>query len=230
MKNEGLILNIETATTVCSVALSKGNTIIGAEELDEGFTHAENLHVFIDRILKKAGYKPGDLDAVALSSGPGSYTGLRIGSSTAKGLCFALGIPLITISTLELLAASVHPPDDVINICPMMDAGRMEVYCAVFNRKLEQIRPVHALIIDEDSIKQFFDLSPLLFLGQGMEKARDILKGIKGGYFEEGIKPSASKMAGLSAKAFLEEKFTQIHDFEPFYLKNFVAGKPKKQA
>lgn len=228
MKNEGLILNIETATTVCSVALSLGNSVLASEELDAGYTHAENLHIFIDRVLKKADKTTSDLEAVALSSGPGSYTGLRIGSSTAKGLCFALNIPLITIGTLQLIAASANPGNDVRFICPMIDAGRMEVYTCIFDRDLNQLMPVRAFIIDENSVKEFSDYSPILFLGQGMEKAKNLLETLPSSHLENGIRPSAKNMVGLTANAFRLQNFTQVHDFEPFYLKNFIAGKPKK--
>jgi tRNA threonylcarbamoyladenosine biosynthesis protein TsaB len=226
MKNEALLLHIETATTVCSVALSRGSDILAVRELDAGYTHAENLHLFIDQVLKEAQHTPSDLDAVSLSSGPGSYTGLRIGSSTAKGLCFALNIPLITLGTLQIMAAGIGP-HRYSHICPMIDAGRMEVYTAAFKRDLEQVVPVQALIIDEKAIQDLRRLAPVLFIGQGMEKAKHLLERVEGAAFKEGIRPSARHMISLGVDAFEKSRFTQVRDFEPFYLKNFVAGKAK---
>ncbi len=228
MTSEGLILNIETATTVCSVSVSRGQEILAVKELDAGYTHAENLHVFIQQLISETGSSPQKLDAVALSMGPGSYTGLRIGSSTAKGLCFALHIPLITIDTLQLMAWSVR--DKVATggfICPMIDAGRMEVYTSVFDMDLKPAIPVQALILDNRS-KDFFSKWPvILFAGQGMEKARTLLEQVKGSTFADAIRPSARHMAVLSAEAFRDGRFAPIRDFEPFYLKNFVAGRHK---
>ncbi len=228
MNAEPLILNIETSTTMCSVAVSKGEELLASRAIDTGYTHAENLHLFISEALKSAGCSPQHLSAVALSSGPGSYTGLRIGSSSAKGLCYALSIPLITINTLQLMASTITQKDDDADvICAMLDAGRMEVYTAVFDKSLVMQGQTQALVLDKTSIEYFRKWPRITFGGSGMEKARMLLEKLKGSEFVPGVKPLAENMAVLSTKGFRSKNFTQISDFEPFYLKNFMAGKKK---
>lgn len=229
MKNEVLILNLETATTVCSVALSQGSQVLAHRELNKGYTHAENLHVFIDEVLKEAGVQPRQLQAVAVSAGPGSYTGLRIGSSTAKGLAFSLGIPFIALNTLQVLAYAIsekHPLGS--HLCPMLDAGRMEVYTAVYDAGLRLTTPVQAMILTEENTGIFKQFPRLVFGGEGMEKASSLLKT----WFPEAeqmpdLRPSALYMPDLSLAAYNAREFSDIADFEPFYLKNFIAGKKK---
>jgi tRNA threonylcarbamoyladenosine biosynthesis protein TsaB len=222
-----LLLNIETATTVCSVALSDAEKVLASEETDNGYTHAENLHVFINSVLKKAGKKPNDLSAVAVSKGPGSYTGLRIGVSAAKGLAFALQVPLISIDTLQLMSAAVKEKAGNALLCPMIDARRMEVYTALYDDSLKQVRSTEALIVDEGTVKQFSGTATVFF-GNGMQKCRHILEQLPNAVFAENIVPSARFMPVLAMQKFNSKQFEDVSSFEPFYLKEFMAGKKKK--
>lgn len=221
----GYILNIETATKNCSVAIAKdGKTIFCKEIAEEGYSHAERLHVFIEEIIKEAGITIKDLIAVAVSQGPGSYTGLRIGVSAAKGLCYALDIPLIAIDTLQALASQVTILSGFI--IPMIDARRMEVYSAIFAPTLEKKREVLAEIIDENS---FGDLEETLyFVGDCAEKCQSVLK--KDNYvFLADIKyPSANDMSALSYEKFKINDTVDVAYFEPYYLKDFMTTAPKK--
>ena len=221
----GYILNIETATKNCSVALAKeGKTIICKEIAEEGYSHAERLHVFIEEIIKEAGITLNDLSAIAVSQGPGSYTGLRIGVSAAKGLCYALDIPLIAVDTLQALAAQVTISSGLI--IPMIDARRMEVYSAIFSPTLEKKREVLAQIIDENS---FEDLQgTVYFVGDCAEKCQSVLN--KDNYvFLEDIKyPSAKEMSALSYEKFKINDTVDVAYFEPYYLKDFMITAPKK--
>lgn len=218
-----IILSIETATTVCSVALSKDGSVIGSREINEGFVHAEKLTVFIQEILKEAQLEAAQLSAVAVSSGPGSYTGLRIGASVAKGLCYALDLPLISVPTLEAMALgaiSLYPNDAFY--CPMIDARRMEVYCALFDAELNIISPVEAKIIDAGFMSGFS--RPIICFGDGSDKAKTLPE-IKHQFVE--CLPSAANVSVLAEKKFAMNAFENVSLFEPFYLKEFVAG-PKK--
>ena len=221
----GYILNIETATKNCSVALAKdGKTIFCKEIAQEGYSHAERLHVFIEEIIKIAGIAFKDLSAIAVSQGPGSYTGLRIGVSAAKGLCYALNIPLIAVDTLQALASQVTISSGLI--IPMIDARRMEVYSAFFSPTLEKKREVLAEIIDENS---FEDLQETLyFVGDCAVKCKSVLN--KENYvFLEDIKyPSAKEMSALSYKKFKINDTVDVAYFEPYYLKDFMITAPKK--
>jgi tRNA threonylcarbamoyladenosine biosynthesis protein TsaB len=221
----GYILNIETATKNCSVALAKdGKTIFCKEIAQEGYSHAERLHVFIEEIIKEAGITFKDLSAIAVSQGPGSYTGLRIGVSAAKGLCYALDIPLIAVDTLQALASQVTISSGLI--IPMIDARRMEVYSAFFSPTLEKKREVLAEIIDENS---FGDLQETLyFVGDCAEKCKSVLN--KDNYvFLEDIKyPSAKEMSALSYEKFKINDTVDVAYFEPYYLKDFMITAPKK--
>lgn len=219
------ILNIETATKNCSVALAKeGKTILCKEIAEEGYSHAERLHVFIEEIIKEAGISLKDLSAIAVSQGPGSYTGLRIGVSAAKGLCFALDIPLIAVDTLQALAAQVTVSSGLI--IPMIDARRMEVYSAIFAPDFERKREVLAEIITENS---FEDLEETLyFVGDCAEKCKAILTA-KNHVFLENIKyPSAKEMSALSYEKYKINDIVDVAYFEPFYLKDFLITAPKK--
>lgn len=218
------ILHIETSTTVCSVGLSKGNELIGYKETDDGYTHAENLHIFIQDVLKETDTDIHTLQAIAVSKGPGSYTGLRIGVSAAKGLAYALNVPLISVDTLKTMAtlASQQLPD--YYYVPMIDARRMEVYCECFDLSLNSISPVQALILNDDSI-QMFDLKhPVCFFGNGMSKAKTLLSQIPDAFFIENLKPSVLGMTGMALQKYLKKEFEDVAYFEPFYLKDFVAG------
>ena len=219
------ILNIETATKNCSVALAKeGKTILCKEIAEEGYSHAERLHVFIEEIIKEAGISLNDLSAIAVSQGPGSYTGLRIGVSAAKGLCFALGIPLIAVDTLQVLASQVNVTEGLI--IPMIDARRMEVYSAIFNPKFDKKREILAEIIDQNSFSDTGE--KLYFVGDCAEKCKSVL--IKENHlFLEDIKyPSAKEMSILSYQKFKTNDTVDVAYFEPYYLKDFMVTTPKK--
>jgi tRNA threonylcarbamoyladenosine biosynthesis protein TsaB len=226
-----LILNIETATTVCSVSVSRNDEIITYEEVNGGYTHAENLHVFIKEVMLQAGIKFQDLHAIAVSKGPGSYTGLRIGVSAAKGLAYALGIPLIAVDTLQIMAQGVLANiDEECVLSPMIDARRMEVYCAVYNTSLETLLPVNALIVNLDTIQKFKAKNKIVFFGDGMPKCREILQTLPGSLFIEEIYPSSEHMAKLVYKAYKDKRFEDVAYFEPYYLKEFLITAKKKPA
>ena len=218
------ILNIETATKNCSVSLAKnGETILCREIAEQGYSHAEKLHVFIEEILKETSITVRDLKAVAVSKGPGSYTGLRIGVSTAKGLCYALGIPLISIDTLQVLAQQVVVENGLI--IPMIDARRMEVYSAVFDNHHAKIKEVQAEILTESSYVECPE--PLYFVGDCQEKCKTVMKGFNFHFLPEIIFPSANEMSSLSYAKFLKNDFEDVAYFEPFYLKDFMVAKSK---
>jgi tRNA threonylcarbamoyladenosine biosynthesis protein TsaB len=216
------ILNIETATKNCSVALAKdGKTILCKETSELGYSHAEKLHVFIEEIIAEAGISLNDLNAIAVSSGPGSYTGLRIGVSAAKGLSFALNIPLISVDTLTSLANQVAFSDGFI--IPMIDARRMEVYCAIFNSDKEMIRKVEAEILTENSFKDISE--KIYFVGDATEKAKSVLTKANFVFLDNIIFPSAKEMSAISFKKFNENQLEDVAYFEPYYLKDFIFAK-----
>ena len=220
------ILNIETATKNCSVSLAKDGEIVALKELNEGgFSHAEKLHEFISEVISIANVSFSELIAVAVSKGPGSYTGLRIGVSAAKGLCFALDIPLISVNTLTSLAHSVSISDGFK--IPMLDARRMEVYAAVFDANNTLKEDVSATIINEDSFKEFLDKNNVYFFGDGADKCKDILAH-KNAYFIDNKFPSAQDMALLSFEKYKKSDIENVAYFEPFYLKDFVVTTSKK--
>jgi tRNA threonylcarbamoyladenosine biosynthesis protein TsaB len=216
------ILNIETATKNCSVALAKdGETILCKEIAELGYSHAEKLHVFIKEIVDEAGIELSNLSAVAVSQGPGSYTGLRIGVSTAKGLCYALDVPLIAIDTLTSLSNQASLQDGVI--IPMIDARRMEVYSAIFNSKNEMLREVKAEVLTEDSFSDF--LETVYFIGDSNEKAKSVLTKSNFVFLDEFYYPSAKEMSELSFLKFQNSDFVDVAYFEPYYLKDFMFAK-----
>ncbi|MBP4136565.1 tRNA (adenosine(37)-N6)-threonylcarbamoyltransferase complex dimerization subunit type 1 TsaB [Flavobacterium geliluteum] len=220
------ILNIETATKNCSVSIAKnGETILCKEIAEEGYSHDEKLHVFIEDIVKEAAISMQDLVAIAVSQGPGSYTGLRIGVSAAKGLCFALDIPLIAIDTLQTLASKVNSKDG--KIIPMLDARRMEVYSAIFNSNLEKERAVQAEIITENSFSDFEET--LYFVGDCAEKCKPFL--VKDNFiFLEDIKyPSAREMSKISYEKYKISDTVDVAYFEPYYLKDFMMTTSSKK-
>jgi tRNA threonylcarbamoyladenosine biosynthesis protein TsaB len=224
------ILHIETATTVCSVAISHKQELIFTRELNAGFTHAENLHVFIEQGLNESGLKPSQLSAIAVSKGPGSYTGLRIGVSSAKGLAYALRVPLISLGTLQVMAAgALSREKDHAVYCPMIDARRMEVYTALYDHELKPIRDVEALIVDETSVQHFAAYPAVYFFGEGMPKCQALLSQLGNARFIESVYPSAKFMVDLAYRKFIHKDFENLPYFEPFYLKDFIAGKKKKQ-
>lgn len=221
----GYILNIETATKNCSVALAKdGETIFCKEIAEEGYSHAERLHVFIEEIIKEAGITFKDLSAIAVSQGPGSYTGLRIGVSAAKGLCYALEIPLIAVDTLQSLASQVTVSSGLI--IPMIDARRMEVYSAVFTPNFEQKREVLAEIITENSFENFQET--LYFIGDCSEKCKLVLTKENFVFLDKVVYPSAKEMSVISFEKFKINDTVDVAYFEPYYLKDFMVTTSKK--
>jgi len=226
-----LILHIETSTNVCSIALSENGNCIFTKMNADGMSHAALLSVFIAEameFLKKSSKQP---DAVAVSSGPGSYTGLRIGVSTAKGLCYGLDIPLIAVSTLEVLTVQalklIEEAEDVL-LCPMIDARRMEVYAAFYNTKGQINREIAADIIDADSYSEILEKKLVYFFGNGAEKCKTTLTH-PNARFIDNLVPLAENMIALAEKAYNEKKFEDVAYFEPFYLKEFHTTAAKKQ-
>ncbi|AEH01244.1 tRNA (adenosine(37)-N6)-threonylcarbamoyltransferase complex dimerization subunit type 1 TsaB [Lacinutrix sp. 5H-3-7-4] len=220
-----IILSIETATTNCSVSLSKnGETLHLKEDFNNDFSHAERLHFLIEEVLKEAKIKKEELSAIAVSKGPGSYTGLRIGVSAAKGLCFALDIPLISISTLESLAHQVNTNEGII--VPMIDARRMEVYSAILTSNFEVLRAVEAQELDATSFSAELAKGKVHFVGNGVEKTKAIIDN-SNAVFVEGKLPSANEMSALAYAKYKKSDTEDVAYFEPYYLKDFVALKPK---
>jgi len=222
------ILCLETSTKNCSVALADGEDLITfKEDGSDKYTHAEKLHVFIEEVLSQAGIKFSDLDAVAVSEGPGSYTGLRIGVSSAKGMAYALGIPLIAVNTLQAMANSFLPTEEKSLFIPMIDARRMEVFCAGFDGLGNQVFPTRAEVLEPDSFPEAKGYDKVLYFGDGAEKCQEVLQP-KGFDFVVGVEASAKGMVKLAAEKFRSSTFVDTAYFEPFYLKDFVAGKKKK--
>jgi tRNA threonylcarbamoyladenosine biosynthesis protein TsaB len=219
------ILNIETSTKNCSVSIAgNGKTIALKEIAEAGFSHAEKLHIFIEEALKESKISFQDLSAIAVSQGPGSYTGLRIGVSAAKGLCYALGIPLIAIDTLESLASQVKEVNGYV--IPMIDARRMEVYCEIFSWKFEKLSPVEALIIDENS---FADIDETIYIvGDCQEKIKTVLTKSNFIFLEDIVFPSAKEMSFLSYYKYQKSDTVDVAYFEPYYLKDFMMTTSKK--
>ena len=223
-----LILNIDTSTSVCSVALARDGKMIALKENNEGLNHSVLLGTYIDEILKDNHMDAHCLDAVAISMGPGSYTGLRIGVSMAKGVCFGAGKPLIAVPTLQALALSVSERiREEALYCPMIDARRMEVYAAVYDRRLQVKRAVAADIVDENSYLEFLNEQPVYFFGNGADKCREQITH-PNAHFIDNIHPLAKMMFPLAEKAIADEDYKDVAYFEPFYLKEFVASMPKK--
>jgi len=229
-----LILNLETSTQICSVSLSENGTIIGLKEDSEGRNHARLLTVFIEDLLLEKGFSPEDLDAIAVSKGPGSYTGLRIGVSTAKGMAYALSIPLISVNTLKMLASGYLQTFPELKlqknllVCPMIDARRMEVYSAIYDSSLTEIRKIEAEIIDENSYTDLLEENKLIIFGDGAEKCKEVLRHPNIS-IDEKFQLSSKFMADISNEKYKQKRFEDVAYFEPFYLKDFVATIPKKK-
>jgi len=224
------ILSIETSTRVCSVAVSSGNEIVSVKETRVSNSHAEKITLLCEQALLEAGLSFSDLDAIAVSQGPGSYTGLRIGVSTAKGFCYALDIPLIAVSTLKAMALGMlgmNQLGEKALFCPMIDARRMEVYNALFSIKLEQISPVEATIVDEKSFDNYLDKHPIYFAGDGADKCAHLFSACHHAHFVNDFLPSARWVAPLAIQKFAHADFESTAYFEPFYLKDFIAGIPR---
>lgn len=216
------ILNIETSTTNCSVSLFNDLELIDCiEENTQDYSHSKSLHVFIDSVLKNSELKPKDLSAISVSKGPGSYTGLRIGVASAKGLCFALDIPLISIETLKILSENISNKGIVI---PCLDARRMEVYSAVFNNKNERIRNTRAEILNEDSFNKYLSVDEVYFIGNANKKIKEIIAH-KNARFIDDVLPSSRQMGTLSFNKFKNNQFEDLNNFEPLYLKDFIGTK-----
>ena len=216
-----IILNLETATTNCSVSIARNGNVIALQEHDTpSYSHSEQLHVFIQEVMQKASLTLSDIDAIAVSKGPGSYTGLRIGVSSAKGLCYALDVPLISVATLRSLAHR-EKGDTYDFVIPLLDARRMEVYAAVFDSELNEIKETEAVIIDSNSFSEYAQLGKVLLVGSGAQKCQEILRNSNFNYDIKAV-PSANEMGDLSYKKFLNQDFEDLAYFEPFYLKDFI--------
>ena len=231
------ILNIETSTEVCSVALSKNGKVLFEKESSEGLKHSELLTVFIEELFTENNFSFKYLDAVAVSKGPGSYTGLRIGVSVAKGLCFAIEKPLIAIGSLDALAKNTSENllqygkfemENNLLLCPMIDARRMEVYTALYKKNGDPILPVTAEIIDENSFSEYLNSNKILFFGNGAEKCKSQIKH-QNALFTGPLKTSAQFMQILAEEKYNKKDFEDVAYFEPFYLKNFIATIPKNK-
>jgi tRNA threonylcarbamoyladenosine biosynthesis protein TsaB len=220
------ILALETTTKNCSVALFENEKLLYLkEEKSDGYSHAEQLTLFIEELIKTAHFSLKDINAIAVSKGPGSYTGLRIGTSTAKGLCYSLDIPLISVSTLKAMAFSMALSENYDLFCPMIDARRMEVFSALFDKNSNEVRGVQADIVDEQTYAKFL-ANEVLFFGDGALKCKEIINH-KNAKFIEGIFPSAKNLGILANAKFENKDFEDVAYFEPYYLKDFLAGKKK---
>lgn len=226
-----VILNIETSTNVCSVAVSQNGECIFNKEDHSGPNHAEQLGQFVDEALSFTDNHAIPFDAVAVSGGPGSYTGLRIGTSMAKGICYGRGLKLIAVPTLELLCVPVLLkeliPEENALLVPMVDARRMEVYAQVFDRSLKEIRPIQADVVDTDTYKEYLNRGPVYFFGNGAAKCMEVINH-PNAHLIPNIEPLAKNMFPLAEKRIAEEHYEDVAYFVPFYLKDFVAKKPKK--
>ena len=220
------ILHIETATKVCSVALSKDSHLLACKESNDlDYAHGENLTLFIDEVMKEAQIDFKNLNAISVSSGPGSYTGLRIGVSTAKGLCYALNIPLIAIDTLTSLAILAKEKHANKNLCAVLDARRMEVYNAIFAPDGYLLKPISADVIEATSYEMYL---PFIVFGDGAEKLKAIWED-RNIAFDTSLFCSARGQINLAHEKFKENKFEDVAYFEPFYLKDFMITSPKKK-
>ncbi|MEJ7643460.1 MAG: tRNA (adenosine(37)-N6)-threonylcarbamoyltransferase complex dimerization subunit type 1 TsaB [Chryseolinea sp.] len=220
-----VLLSLESSSGICSAALHDNGNLLALAEVHIEQAHASRLALLIDQVVKFADVDIKNISAVAVSSGPGSYTGLRIGTSTAKGLCFALGIPLIAVGTLDLLAEHVR----VFNVngwhlCPMIDARRMEVYCSLYHANGERLRPVEAKVIDETSFEQDLAVHPVLFFGTGASKCKNTITH-SNAFFLDGINAGAATLGVIASKKYSIRDIEDVDTFEPFYLKDFMAKK-----
>ena len=221
-----IILGIETSTKICSVAVSDGKKLLAIEEEGGAYSHSEKLTGFIQKVLDKANVQLKDLDVIAVSKGPGSYTGLRIGVSVAKGLCYALEKPLIAVDTLQAMARNPLLSGDLL--CPMIDARRMEVYTALYDDENKSVTPISAKIIDENSFSEELTNNQITFFGDGAEKCMEVLgKSANAKFCDKGL-PSAEFINQIALEKFNQQDFEDVAYFEPYYLKDFVGTTPKK--
>jgi len=224
------ILHIETSTKVCSVALSEDGKLLYHHEDFDGPGHSETSGVYVDEALSFANSHAIPVDAVAVSMGPGSYTGLRIGVSLAKGVCYGRALPLIAVPTLKVLCVPVllgkeELPEDAL-LVPMIDARRMEVYSAVYDRALKEVRPIQADVVTAETYQEYLDRGPVYFFGNGAQKCQAVIQH-PNAHFIEGIHPLAKNMFPLAERSMHLKEFQDVAYFEPFYLKEFVAIKSK---
>ncbi|MBN2484695.1 MAG: tRNA (adenosine(37)-N6)-threonylcarbamoyltransferase complex dimerization subunit type 1 TsaB [Bacteroidales bacterium] len=228
------ILLIDTATDTCSAAIGEGNSIIALRESADDRSHAVKLAAFIDELFKEASIEPGQLSAVAISMGPGSYTGLRIGVSMAKGLCYGAGVPLIAVPTLQAMCYGVPKSfldENNLNdfyYCPMLDARRMEVYTAIYNQLFFECKETSAEIIGLNSFSHFLQEKPVIFFGTGAEKTQEIISA-PNAYFFNNFKHSSKNMLSIANLLYSHSSFQNVAYFEPFYLKDFIATVPKNK-
>ena len=231
-------LCIDTATSVCSVVLAHNDKVLSGRESTDEMAHASNLGVFIKQVMDEAAVSISKLDAVAVSKGPGSYTGLRIGVSTAKGLCYGAGVPLISVETLQIMAYGMYLnaisgfadkliPDSAL-YCPMIDARRMEVYTAVFNHKIQVVKETTAMIVRDNSFESLLQQTQIVFAGSGSKKCKTLLQH-ENAFFMDDFVHSASHMVGIVLEAYRKKKFEVLAYFEPYYLKDFIATVPKRK-
>lgn len=231
-----IILSIETSTKGCSTAIHQGNQLLALSELFHEKSSSGMLTTLIQHVVKVSGLDFQNIDAIAVAKGPGSYTGLRIGVSTAKGLCFTLDKPLLAVNTLQALAWQIHSLAQTFNtseiplLCPMLDARRMEVYCALYRADtLAQVSPTEAKIIDENSFAEILEKQKIIFFGDGAAKCQAVLgKHLNAFFLKENINPSAKGIGALAFEAYQNSQFENVADFEPYYLKEFMATTPKK--
>lgn len=218
----GILLSLETSTSVCSAALHDQGQLVASRIIHTPHSAAAQLVVQIDELIQEAGIKKSNLGAVSVSSGPGSYTGLRIGAATAKGLCYGLNIPLIAIDSLTVLCAAVPERQHQIHYCPMIDARRMEVYCAILDYQLREVEPIQAKVIDDTAFASFLDRHHMVFFGDGASKCRSVIQH-PNATFLDNIYGSAQHMGALTFARYKAKEFVSVEDFEPNYLKDFVA-------
>lgn len=223
------LIHLETCTRSLSVAVSQDDRLISEKITHSGNTHSENITIFIEQAVNEAGISLSNLDAVSVSKGPGSYMGLRIGTSAAKGLCFALDIPLIAVDTLQAMALKMSHETQALKAlyCPMLDARRMEVYCALYNEQNKCIQPTAARIIDNKSFENELMNNTIFFFGDGAPKCKSVLHESPLALFEDNYVMSAQALIPLAWQRYTENKFENLAYFEPFYLKNFIPGEPK---
>lgn len=221
-----LILSIESATSPGSVALHENGSLLSHAELHKKKSHAAKLPALIDNIIKSVDGSFSDLDAIAISGGPGSYTGLRIGAGLAKGLAFANDLPLIEVETLKIIAEAVKPFRQNVLYAPMIDARRMEVYTCLLDSNLNYLKETDPMILSEESFQNELKTHSIIFCGDGAEKAKNVIKN-KQALFIDSIYPSARNMGELAFHKFKKFDFCKLDEWEPFYLKAFIAGKPK---
>ncbi len=221
------ILGMESATRICSVALAQSDKVVVLRESTKANAHAENISVFIQEVINESGLSFSDIDAVAVSMGPGSYTGLRIGVSSAKGICYASEKPLIAVNTLQAMAFGVSrlKNEDAL-YCPMIDARRMEAYVAIFDKDNNQIMETKAEIIVKDSFSEFLKKNKMYFFGDGASKCRELLGYNPNAVFLDDFQPSAKYITSIAMQKYAKKQFEDVAYFEPFYLKDFLAGKP----